>query len=80
MAGEQNVWNGVNGAIAAAGSLEGAIGSKSASVPQTRESQTSLSGSITPQGGFNPLFNAGFQLSSIPKIITEKNMNYKFDI
>lgn len=75
MAGEQNVWNGVNGAVAAASSLGGAIGSKSASIPQTRESQTSLSGSITPQGGYNPLFNAGFQLSPIPKFTTENNMN-----
>ncbi|EHQ41535.1 hypothetical protein [Myroides odoratus] len=92
MAGEQNMWNGINGAVAAAGSLGGTIGSKSASVPQTRESQTSLSGSIKhpgfqsltipapSQGGFNPLFNAGFQLSPIPKFTTENNMNYKIDM
>lgn len=75
MAGEQNTWNGINGAIAAAGSLGGAIGSKSTSLPQTRETQTSLSGSITPQGRYDPFFNTSFQPSPIPPFTTEKNMN-----
>lgn len=75
MAGEQNTWNGINGAIAAAGSLGSAIGSKSTSLPQTRETQTSLSGSITPQGRYDPFFNTSFQPSPIPPFTTEKNMN-----
>lgn len=117
MAGEQNMWNGINGAVVAAGSLGNAVGLKSAStqtstneasVPQSRNNM-SLAGSLshpafqsldpmtnssgrrmetslavpTPsllQDGFNPLFNAGFQLSPIPKFTTENNMNYKINI
>lgn len=54
-AGDQNMWNGINGAIAGIGSLSGAIGGKIvdapedpgiAPSPQPRETVTSLSDSI----------------------------------
>lgn len=91
MAGEQNMMNGINGAIAGVGYLGRTIQDE-IDKDKPRQPQTSLSGSIkhpgfqsltipTPsQGGFNPLFNAGFQLSPIPKFTTENNMNYKINI
>ncbi|WP_208103223.1 hypothetical protein [Myroides sp. LoEW2-1] len=57
-AGDQNMWNGINGAIAGIGSLSGAIGDTSKSSPQPRENQTSMANSLTPQGQtYNPFEN-----------------------
>ncbi len=74
MAGEQNVWNGITGAIASAGSLDGAIGDKQ---PEQREMQTSLSKSITPksQTYYNPFDGiTPFTLPAVNTLFTENQM------
>ncbi len=76
MAGEQNMMNGINGAIAGVGYLGRTIQDET-DKDKPRQTQASLSGSVIPQDryAYNPLFNAGFQLSPIPSFTTEKNMN-----
>lgn len=76
MAGEQNTWNGINGAIAAAGSLGSAIGSNPNSIPQTRVTQESLSGGISPKGtyAYNPFEGVVPPTFTPPKFTTEGNM------
>lgn len=57
-AGDQNMWNGINGAIAATGSLGRAIGTSPNTQVQQRDYQTPLSNSITPKGTtYNPFEN-----------------------
>jgi hypothetical protein len=81
-AGDQNMWNGINGAIAATGSLGRAIGDtpKIQTQSQQREVQTSLSNSLTPQGKtYNP-FEGIVPPSFTPRDFTEKNMHKTNDL
>lgn len=73
-AGNQNVWNGVNGAIAATGSL-GRTLSGDASTTSTRGPQSaSLSNSITP-APYNPFDSIPqFSIPTVKTLFTENNM------
>lgn len=61
MAGEQNIWNGVNGVVAATGSLGNVIGNK----PQVRNESTSLSNSIIPAKRVGEESISGFTAANI---------------
>lgn len=79
MAGEQNTLNGINGAIAATGSLGRAIGdtSNTQTQPLQREVQTSLANTISPQGvsNYNPFDGiTPFTLPAVNTLFTEKSM------